>query len=235
MKRPTKILGVLGGMGPAATAEFMRLLAELAPANFDQEHPEIIVYNHTATPNRTDCIFGTGPDPTPELKYGIDKLITWGAGVLAVPCNTAHYFLDKIRSEISVPLIHIIEETIRRSQELSPEGAWLTSTLGTAKTGLYQKHTASMAYSFRYPETSEQEIIHDITNLVKVGETQKAGERYREVIEKLWKREKLPIVGACTELPIAYAYTGLEESDFISSLKELARGTIKYLYEIRET
>ena len=232
MKHPSKILGVLGGMGPAATAEFMRLMFELAPAGFDQEHPKMIVYNHTVTPDRTAHILGGGSDPMPALKYGIDKLVAWGADVLAVPCNTAHYYLDQIHSEISIPLIHIIEETVRRAQELSPEGAWITSTLGTAKTGLYQKHSALMGYSFRYATTSEQEIIHGIIKLVKAGETKKAGERYREVIKKLWDRENLPIVGACTELPIAYRYTGLEESRFISSLESLARGTIKYLYEL---
>ncbi len=230
MKHQNKILGVLGGMGPAATAEFMRLMAEIAPADFDQEHPEIIVYNHTVIPDRTNNIFGKGPDPMPELKSGIDKLVDWGADVLVVPCNTAHYFLDKIRNEIPIPFIHIIEETINKSKELSPKGAWLTSTLGVAKTNLYQKHSDLMGYSLRYPATSEQEIIHYIINLVKAGEIRKAGEHYREIIEKLWEREKLPILGACTELPMAYKYTGLEDSKFISSLESLAQGTIKYLY-----
>ena len=230
MKHQNKTLGVLGGMGPAATAEFMRLLAELAPADFDQEHPETIVYNHTATPDRTNYILGKGADPMPELKLAINKLVDWGADVLVVTCNTAHYFLDQIRSEMSVPLIHIVEETIRRSQELSPKGAWLTSTIGTVKTNLYQKHAELMGYSLRYPDTSEQEVIHDITNLVKAGETRKAGELYREVIEKLWEREKLPIVGACTELPMAYRCTGLDDNKFISSLEALAHATIKYLY-----
>ena len=230
MKHQNKTLGVLGGMGPAATAEFMRLMVELAPADFDQEHPEIIVYNHTAIPDRTNCIFGKGLDPMPELKSGIDKLVAWGADVLVVPCNTVHYFLDKIRTEISIPLIHIVEETIIRAKELSPEGAWLTSTLGTVKTNLYQKYSDLMGYSLHYPATSEQEIIHCITNLVKSGETQKAGKYYREVIENLLKREKLPILGACTELPVAYRYTGLEDSKFISSLESLAQGAIKYLY-----
>jgi len=232
MQHPNKILGVLGGMGPAATAEFMRLMAELAPADFDQEHPEMIVYNHTVTPNRTAYILGEGDNPLPEIKFGIDKLVAWGADILVVTCNTAHYFLDQIRSEIPIPLIHIIEETVRRSQELSPAGAWLTSTLGTVKTKLYEKHSELMDYSFRYPDATEQEIIHDITNLVKAGETRKAGQRYREVIEKLWAREKLPILGACTELPMAYCYTGLDDNKFISSLEALAHGTIKYLYDL---
>ena len=230
MKRPTKTLGVLGGMGPAATAEFMRLLVEFAPADFDQEHPEVIVYNHTATPDRTTFILGKGADPMPELRYGVGKLVAWGADVLVVTCNTAHYFLDQIRHEIPVPLIHIIEETICASQKVSPRGAWLTSTLGTAKTGLYQKHSSLMNYPFHYPTPSEQAVIHNITDQVKKGDLLRAGERYRQVIEKLQEREALPIVGACTELPIAYRYSGMEECKFISCLESLAKGTIRYLY-----
>ncbi|MCL1974114.1 MAG: amino acid racemase [Bacteroidetes bacterium] len=232
MKRPTKTLGVLGGMGPAATAEFMRLLACLAPADVDQEHPEVIVYNHTATPDRTTHILGKGPDPMPQLRVGIAKLVEWGSDVLVVTCNTAHYFLDQIRSQIPVPLIHIVEETIRQAQKLSPRGAWLTSTLGTAQTGLYQKHSALMGYSFHYPTQLEQADIHDITDQVKAGDTQKAGERYRQVIRMLQKRADLPIVGACTELPLAYRYTGMEEGRFISCLESLAKGAIQYLYAL---
>jgi len=219
-------------MGPAATAEFMRLMAELAPAQCDQEHPEIIVFNHTAIPNRTAYILGEGENPMPELKYGINKLVEWGADVLVVTCNTAHYFLNQILNEIHIPIIHIVDETICRAKKLSPEGAWLTSTIGTIKTELYQDHSKMLSYSLRCPSVAEQEVIHDITNMVKAGKTKKAGERYREVIETLWEREKLPIVGACTELPMAYSHTGLDDSKFISSLESLAHGTIKYLYQL---
>ena len=68
MKHNGLTLGVLGGMGPAATAEFLRLLAVKAPADCDQEHPRMIVYSHTVTPDRTTYLLGKGPDPEPYLK-----------------------------------------------------------------------------------------------------------------------------------------------------------------------
>ena len=97
--RPDKTLGVLGGMGPAATADFQRVLAERTPAGTDQEHPRMIVYSHTITPDRTTFLLGKGPDPTEYIKDGLKTLIGWGADILCVTCNTAHYFIDGFREQ----------------------------------------------------------------------------------------------------------------------------------------
>ena len=226
-------MGVLGGMGPAATAEFQRLLALKAPAGCDQEHPRMIVYSHTVTPDRTTFLLGKGPDPEPYLLDGIRTLVRWGADRIAVTCNTAHYFIDKFIGEglVEVPVIHIIDETVRCCAERSPEGAWLTATLGTMNTGIYQRHAADSSYRFLIPDEAVQVEIHDITDLVKAGRQQEAGVRYRAVIEKLWEQERLPVVGACTELPVAYQQTGLPMEMGVSSLEALADGCIRELYK----
>ena len=70
-----KTLGVLGGMGPAATADFLKILAEKDPANCDQEHPRMIVYEYTETPDRTTYLLGKGPDPRKYLREGLETLI----------------------------------------------------------------------------------------------------------------------------------------------------------------
>ena len=225
-----KTLGVLGGMGPAATADFLRVLAERTPAGTDHEHPRMIVYSHTVTPDRTTFLLGKGPDPTEYIKDGLKTLIGWGADILCVTCNTAHYFIDGFRDEIEKPIVHIIDETIRKSAEVSPQGAWLTATLGTMRTGLYQRHAADMGYNFRIPSEELQVEIHDATDMVKAGKHKEAGEKFRAIIEKLWEIEKLPVVGACTEIPIAYANTGLDPEMGISSLEALADGCIRELY-----
>ncbi len=228
--RTEKTLGVLGGMGPAATAEFLRILAEKAPAENDQEHPRMIVYSNTITPDRTTFLLGKGPDPTNYIKDGLNTLIGWGADMLCVICNTAHYFIDGFRDEIPRPIIHIVDETIRKSATVSPQGAWLTATLGTMNTDLYQRHAAFSGYNFRVPPKEMQQEIHHITDLVKWGKREEAGKRFRVVVEELWRREKLPIVGACTEIPIAYKYAGLPEELLISSLEALVDGCIRELY-----
>jgi len=231
MKNNGLTLGVLGGMGPAATAEFLRIMAEKDPADVDQEHPRTIVYMHTITPDRTTFLLGKGPDPENYLREGLETLIGWGADRLCITCNTAHYFIDKWRDELSKPVIHIIDETIRECQERSPKGAWLTATLGTMRTGLYQRHAAESGYNFLIPSEEMQIEIHDITDQVKAGKHAEAGKRFRSVCERLWEIEKAPIVGACTEIPIAYQHSGLPEEMGISSLEALANGCIRELYK----
>lgn len=228
--RPDKTLGVLGGMGPAATADFLRVLAEKTPANFDQDHPRMIVYSHTITPDRTTFLLGKGPDPTEYIKDGLKTLIGWGADILCATCNTAHYFIDGMRDEIDRPIVHIVDETILTSAKLSPKGAWLTATLGTMRTGLYQKHAKDSGYNFRLASEELQVEIHDVTDMVKAGKHKEAGEKFRGIVEQLWAIEKLPIVGACTEIPIAYANTGLDPQMGISCLEALADGCIRELY-----
>ena len=231
MKNNGLTLGVLGGMGPAATAEFQRILAVKSPADVDQEHPRMIVYSHTITPDRTTFLLGKGPDPKPYILDGLKTLIGWGADKLVITCNTAHYFVDQFPDEIKSKVIHIIDETIRTCQERSPKGAWLTATLGTMNTGIYQRHAADCGYRFLIPDEPMRNEIHDITDMVKAGKLKEAGVRYRAAIEKLWEIEKLPVVGACTELPVAYQNTGLPEEMGISSLEALADGCIRELYK----
>ena len=233
MKHNGLTLGVLGGMGPAATAEFQRLLAVKAPATCDQEHPRMIVYSHTVTPDRTTYLLGKGPDPEPYLLDGLQTLIGWGADRLAVTCNTAHHFIDKFLAEglISVPVIHIVEETIRTCRERSPEGAWLTATLGTMNTGIYQEHAAASGYRFLIPDEATRVEIHAVTDMVKAGQQAEAGVRYRAIVERLWQIERIPVVQACTELPVAWQRAGLPEEMGISSLEALADGCIRELYK----
>ena len=182
------------------------------------------------TPERTTVRWGKGPDPTEYIKDGLKTLIGWGADILCVTCNTAHYFIDGFRDEIEKPIVHIIDETILKSSQVSPKGAWLTATLGTMRTGLYQRHAAECGYNFRIPDEQTQIEIHDMTDMVKAGLHKEAGEKFRGIIERLWAIEKLPIVGACTEIPIAYANTGLDPQMGISSLEALADGCIRELY-----
>ncbi|MBR0254887.1 MAG: aspartate/glutamate racemase family protein [Bacteroidales bacterium] len=233
MKHNGLTLGVLGGMGPAATAEFQRLLAVKAPAGCDQEHPRMIVYSHTVTPDRTTFLLGKGPDPEPYLLDGMLTLEKWGADRLAVTCNTAHHFIDKFIAQglIHVPVIHIIDETIRSCRERSPEGAWLTATLGTMKTGLYQDHGAASGYRFRIPTPEMQARIHAVTDMVKAGRQDEAGAGFKKIVEELWQEERIPVVCACTELPVAYQKAGLPADMGISSLEALADGCIRELYK----
>ena len=99
------------------------------------------------------------------------------------------------------------------------------------KTGLYQNHSAASGYRLRIPDADVQERIHEVTDLVKAGKQQEAGARYRVIVEQLWQIERLPVVCACTELPVAWRQSGLPSEEGISSLEALADGCIRELYK----
>lgn len=80
-----------------------------------------------------------------------------GAEVLAVPCNTAHYFIDDFKAALPQPLVHIIEETVLAAQRLNPEGAWMLSTHGTRASGLYQKYADKHGYTLYLPNEEQAE------------------------------------------------------------------------------
>jgi aspartate racemase len=225
-----KTLGVLGGMGPAATAEFLRILARDAPAQRDQEHPRTLILSDPSIPDRTEAILGVGDDPTPLLRLGLERLVEWGADVLAVPCNTAHFFIDRFRRELTVPFIHIVEATVGAAAEKSPEGAWILSTSGTRQSGIYVHWARQIGYRFLTPSDSEQERVQESLTHVKAGKMSEAGTVLREVAEKLWERENALIVTACTELPLAYAASGLPQDREVSSLQALSDACLAFLY-----
>lgn len=229
-KSPDKSLGILGGMGPAATAEFLRLLAANAPAACDQEHPVLYVLSDPQIPDRTAAVTGTGADPTPRLRKGLMTVSDWGADYLAVPCNTAHIFIDRFRDELPVPLIHIVEVTVEACKKMSPSGAWLLATEATCKTGLYQRYAEKINYSFRSVSKDTQAEVTQALTFVKAGQMSAAGELMRRIAEELWEIENIGIATACTELPLAYDASGLPAERSVSSLGALSEACLRSIY-----
>ncbi len=227
---PEKVLGILGGLGPAATAEFLRLLAVLAPAGRDQEHPKIILYSNPAIPDRSSAILGKGPSPLPALKEGLLRVCDWGADILAVPCNTAHYFINTFRDELPCPLVHIVESTIDLAREKSPQGAWFLATEGTTKSGIFGDYADSVSCKLYYPSRECQRDVQVSIELVKANRLHEGGLKLESAIQKLWAEKKVPVIAACTEIPLAYGASSLPEEMCISSLWALAKSCLERLY-----
>src|ERR1700744_1729887 len=104
-----KVLGVLGGMGPLASAHFMLRLTLLTPAKHDQEHIPAVLWSDPRVPDRTAARLGSGPDPLPWLLRGIHGLQSAGCGPIAIPCNTAHGWYAQMADAASAPILHIVE------------------------------------------------------------------------------------------------------------------------------
>ncbi|HOI81701.1 MAG TPA: amino acid racemase [Synergistales bacterium] len=229
-RKPHKVLGVLGGMGPAATADFLRILTEMAGVERDQDHPKVLLFSNPQIPDRTAAITGGGGDPAPLILEGLQRLESWGAQLLAVPCNTAHVFIDRFREKLKVPLVHIVEETLSRARIHSPSGAWLTATSGTTASGIYSREAERQGYELLLPGEDVQKELQEIVSLVKANRLDKSGRSMAETVRRLQRERDLPVVAACTELPLAYQASGLEPSGMVSSLGSLAEACLERIY-----
>lgn len=230
MESPSKTLGVLGGLGPAAGAEFLRLLAVKAPASRDQEHPVIFMISDPHVPDRTAAMLGTGEDPTEQVKSRLLSIAKQGVDFLAVPCNTVHIFINRFRDELPVHLIHIVEETVKACKKQSPKGSWLLATEATCKSRLYQDYAKEIGYAFREVSPEMQTRVTEALTAVKAGKIAEAGECMRKIVEDLWAIEDLGIATACTELPLAYDVSGLPREKSVSSLGALSDACLKAIY-----
>lgn len=218
-------IGVLGGMGPAATGQFLIELAKATPAAVDQDHLHSVVDSDPSIPDRTTAILAGDDAPAVPIRRGLERLISWGADLLVVPCNTAHYFIDEFVDELTVPLVHIVESTLDDAQRRSPSGAWLTATTGTIRTELYQRAAERRGYRLVVPVDGLQQQVMSVIGAVKAGDMAAAGAEYRTVIEDLRGHEDIPVVMACTELPLAFNSSGLPGDTGVSSLTALAEAT----------
>ena len=136
------ILGVLGGMGPQATNTFYQRIIDRTQAESDQEHLRVLIWSDAKIPDRTAGILGT-PDQAEavyqHLLADAKLLERAGCTVLAIPCNTSHYFADRLQGELHIPLIHMIRETVSAIRAMGKTTVGILATDGTVRTGIYQR------------------------------------------------------------------------------------------------
>ncbi len=166
-----KVLGVIGGLGPMATAYFLQLVTQMSDAATDQEHIEVLIHSKPQIPDRTRFILGKSSEsPLPEmLKIGA-QLAGLGAQVLAIPCITAHFFQGRLEREIGVPVINAIEETAEYLRQEGIVRAGLMATDGTVQSRLFQDTFSSYGIEVITPDEEHQaKVMHLIYQNVKAG------------------------------------------------------------------
>ncbi|MCA1707910.1 MAG: amino acid racemase [Actinobacteria bacterium] len=196
-------VGVLGGMGPLATAEFMRLLVAFTPAKRDQEHLHVIVDSNPMIPDRTAALLRGGEDPTPMLVESARLLESAGAEILAMPCNTAHFLLSDIQAAVSIPVLDMIEETIDAIARDHRGTVGIMATAGTVSANLYGRALESRGMSWIAPDDETQGLLNKAIDLVKAGEESRAGPPVEKVVRRLAGSGAGVLVLGCTELPMA--------------------------------
>jgi len=199
-----KVIGVLGGLGPWATLDLFEKILRLTPAQTDQDHLRIVIDNNPKIPDRSPAILGEGDDPTPALVATAQNLERAGADFLVIPCNTAHYFFDRIQSAVSIPVLHIMTEVAAVARQEVP-GARIVGVLATAATmtsRLYHEACAREGIDVIGPDQVGQKTVNRAIYGVKAGRTgPDATQALVRVAEGLVAQGAQALVLGCTELP----------------------------------
>jgi aspartate racemase len=217
-----RILGILGGLGPLASAYFYELLIEHTQATCDQDYIDIIMSGRATTPDRTDYILGkSNKSPVPYMVEDAKLLEQYGADAIVIPCNTAHHFIHEVRDSVSVPVPSIIEETSSFVERSKAKNVAILATEGTILSRAYQDvfDRTGVRYTIPNPEVQKSltSIIYDD---VKHG-TVPSSSKLLEVVELLFEQGCDAAILGCTELSILKR--GLKDDDrFIDSLEVLA-------------
>ena len=219
-------LGILGGMGPQATQDFYQRLLDRTDAAKDQEHLPTLIWSDTSMPDRTAAILGGDAEGCYQrLLAGARLLEGGGCTVLSIPCNTSHYFADRLQGDISIPLIHMPRETVGVLAEEGRRKVGILGTDGTIRTGVYQKEcTARGIEAVSPPEEVQKLVMSIIYDEIKRGEK---GSREKFAVIDRWLRQAGcdSAILACTELSVYRTYHGLPDY-YLDAMDVLAQRCI---------
>ena len=205
-------LGILGGMGPQATQDFYQRILDRTDAACDQEHLPTLIWSDTSMPDRTAAILGGDAEGCyRRLLEGARLLERGGCTVLAIPCNTSHYFADRLQREISIPLIHMPRVTVGVLAAAGQKKVGILATDGTVQTGIYQKECGARGIEAATPPPEVQKLVMSIIyDEIKRGEK---GSREKFAVIDKWLRAAGcgGAILACTELSVYRTYHGLPD------------------------
>ena len=206
-----KILGILGGMGPAATVDLYGKIVAMTEASCDAEHIRTIIDSNTQIPDRTAAILSGGTNPVPAMESALENLKKCGAEVVIIPCNTAHYFLPALQQKAEqeragIRFLSMIEATAGACADLNPKTAAILATKGTLESGIYQKSLDAHGVTYIVPDHEGRDVLMDVIyNGVKAGaEPGQYLPGFRKLLERMGTQGADYFILACTELPIAF-------------------------------
>ena len=231
-KRKTAgVIGVLGGMGPMATVDFLAKVIELTPASRDQDHLPLIVYSVPQVPDRTSAIIEAGESPLPAMIEGLRTLVRAGVECIAIPCNTAHHWYDDLARESSVPVLHMVDAAGAAMQRLGvPDGpVGLLATAGTLAAGIYPARLVRHGYECVVPDDGDVEtLVTPGIGLVKAGRVAEAEELLRTAADNLLGRGARVVILACTEIPVALKDDDASEGRYVDATRALAEACVRW-------
>jgi aspartate racemase len=220
---PARVLGVLGGMGPLATVDFLRKLLEATPATIDQEHLPVVVSAIPQVPDRTAAFFGRGESPLPALRASAQRLVNAGASGIVMPCNTAHLWFDELQASLPLPVLHLVDAALDAAMEAAAAASLggsrppqapctapaqpvgLLATEATVRSGLYTRRRPG-AVNWVLPDPDEQaKWITPGIAAIKAGQRDRGRVLLQRALQALQQRGAGVVLLGCTEIPLVIA------------------------------
>ncbi|MBH5320509.1 amino acid racemase [Paenibacillus sp. GSMTC-2017] len=199
-----KSLGVIGGMGPKATAVFFDKVIENTAAERDQDHIDMVILNHATIPDRTTVILeGTGERFLEAVAKDFKLLEHAGVAHIAIPCNTSHYFYDDMQGMTTVPIINMVDETLKiiHEQYGSNNRIGILATNGTIQSGIYTKVSEQYGMELHVPDAEMQAKVMKIIYTNVKGQMDFSPDELEALIEELVTVHGCKcVILACTEL-----------------------------------
>jgi len=229
MSPASRVVGVLGGMGPDATVDFMAKVIALTPADKDQDHIHMLIDHNPTVPNRQTAILAGGEDPGPVLAQMAKRLEAAGADMLVIPCNTAYVFASSVKEAVDIPLISIIDVTIDAilQHDSSIRNVGILATDGCLQAGVYQDALQKRSLTPVLPDGDELAELMALINGIKAGDKSATiAAKMRDRANALVSRGAEAIVAGCTEIPLVMDASMLGVL-LVSSTDALAAETVR--------
>jgi aspartate racemase len=231
------MIGILGGMGPLATADLYRKIILATPATSDQTHIPVVIWADPRVPDRTEALLAGGEDPTPWLIGGGQALASMGADFIVMPCNTAHAFLEQVQPAVERPFLSMVDaavdDIVRSLPEVTSVG--LLATSGTISSGVYQRSLEARGLAAVIPDDDHQtRCVMTAIRAVKAGDTGDAPTAlFVEAGGHLAAGGAQALIAACTEIPVVLRqeHVDLPLVDATDALARLAVDTARHLDE----
>ncbi len=228
-EKPTheKVIGVIGGMGPEATVDFLHRLVARTPARDDADHLHVLVDNNPKIPSRIAALIdGTGEDPTPVLCDMARGLQAQGADFLVMPCNTAHYYLPAIARSVSIPVLDMVQLAIEKLAMATPQHVGMLASPAVRMVGLYKARMEQAGLHALLPAPQDEDVLLDIIKAVKAGRLDdKRRQDYSKVAGNLLSRGADALLVACTEFSVIGPPAGVA-APVVDALDVLVEATI---------
>ena len=225
-------LGILGGMGPAASNEFVTRLVAKTPATKDQDHIPFVLWSDSTIPDRSTSMLNGDDKPLPYLLAGIQGLKIAGCTTIVIPCNTAHFWFSHLEKTAAwnAKIIHIVDSVTDalRDLNITNDKIGIIGTKATIEYGLYQYKLNKLGWECITPTREQMDtLVQPAIDLIKAGNMDQAHEMLMTVIHSLIVKGAKAVVLGCTEIPLSIRENTVQDTPVINSIDSLVMSAIK--------